>query len=103
MIYGIPIQILSTTSKIFAVHSPSQSEKFAASAMESGRMFQLTKVLVVLINSLPSTPESSNRRETYRSETNCGIAMVITSTVLQNFLILIPFLLIMMATNIPRK
>ena len=48
-------------------------------------------------------PFLANILETYSREMNCGMAMVSTRMVRHTFLILMPFLLIIIATNMPRK
>ena len=55
------------------------------------------------IRKLLIRPSVVNILETYKRLTNYGIAMVITRMVRHIFLSRIPFLLIMMATSMPRK
>ena len=55
-------------------------------------------------NSKPlKRPFFANIFETYSREINCGMAMVMIRTVRHSFFSLMPFLLIIMATRIPRK
>ena len=56
------------------------------------------------LSSRPLTrPSLANILPTYSRDTNCGTAMVMTRIVRQSFFSLMPFLLIMMATAMPRK
>ena len=48
-------------------------------------------------------PSFANIFDTSSSETNCGIAIVMTRIVLNTFLNFIPLRLMQIATNIPRK
>ena len=88
--YGMPIQILMIMTMIRASVGMPQKSTACFRIPRSNR-----KPL--------NRPFNVNILLTYNSEMNCGIAIVMIRMVLQTFLRWMPFLLIIIATPIPRK
>ena len=88
--YGIPIQMLITMTVIRAQVGSSQK----------GSALSIQPRLISVPFRMPSL---ANILLTYSREMNWGMAMVITRMVRHSFLALMPFLLMAMATNMPRK